>query len=244
MEKDMYKGVKVTHEKWGEGQIVSLTDTHIIVSFTEKEIKFQFPSAIGKYLHVTDEALKQYAAECALKEKKEEKEKNILKEKKEAGYSYSGEGNYSSPLLGRRAQDIVFSRKEDFYEVLGYLAKPGRIVFFQAELPSDKTDAFEKLFPGQDYSTIAESYGKGGLITKQGCQFRINLSNVDNCPSLLKPHISEKEGHYVGRINRSKFALRLVQNNGFRFGRSQDVNEIRSKVPSKYINSFERGLNL
>lgn len=239
----MFKGVKVTHEKWGEGQIVSLTETHIIVSFAEKEIKFQFPSAIGKYLQVDDELLKKFATECALKEEKE-KEKTVVNEKKVAGYSYSGEGNYSTPLLGRRAQDIVFSRKEDFYEVLGYLAKPGRIVFYQAELPSDKTDAFEKLFPGQDYSTIAESYGKDGLITKQGCQFRINLSNVDNCPSLLKPHISEKEGHYAGRINRSKFALRLVQNNGFRFGRSQDVNEIRSKVPDKYINNFEKGINL
>ena len=240
----MFEDVQVKHKKWGNGKIVSASDSHLIVAFGEKEIKFQFPAALGVFIETDDKDLLKYADECARNSKREAEERKAKEKETVHSFSYSGESDYTSPLLGRRAQDIVFTNKEDFFEALGYLANPGRIVFYQAEIPSDKVDTFEKHFPGHEYSIIAESYGKGGLITKQGCQFRINLSNLNNCPPLLEKHININEKSYAGRINRSKFALRLVQYYGFRFGHNQDLGLIKSKIPDQYMSCFEKGLAL
>ena len=54
---------------------------------------------------------------------------------------------------------------------------------------------------------------------------------------------------YVSDTNNSSktvmdtaFILNLVENYGFRFGKTQDVENIRSHVPSEYTSFFEAGL--
>ena len=49
----------------------------------------------------------------------------------------------------------------------------------------------------------------------------------------------------VGRINKSKFVLTLVERYGFRFGDTQNTNEIRKlAIDRGYQAEFERGYNL
>ena len=243
----MFEGVNVTHKAWGIGMIKSVKDGYITVDFSGTEKTLVFPDSIGKFLQSSDDELLRYAADkMAEKNKKIEEQKEAERKKTEEKIlpqrTISGDdSDYETPLLGKRSGDIVFSSEEAFYEVVGYLAKPGRIAFYQAELTEDKESQFNQLFPNQDYKVIKSNYGANGMPTKQGCQFRINLASIVNCPDSLLKHISEKNGNWAGRINRSKFALRLVQYNGFRFGHTQNVEEIRERVPQKYIEAFNRG---
>lgn len=243
----MYEGIEVKHTAWGKGIIKSIVGGYITVDFDGNEKTLIFPDSIGKYLSTTNERLLKYAEqELALKNKKLEEEKKAAQERiaeriVTRGVIKGDGSDYETPLLGRRSEDIAFSSEEAFYEAIGYLAKPGRIAFYQAELPEDREKQFKTLFPGQDYKVIKTSYGKSGMTTKQGCQFRINLADISNCPESLLRHISEKNGNWAGRINRSKFALRLVHKNGFSFGHFQNVDIIKSKVPSRYIDAFNKG---
>ncbi len=244
----MYEGVIVTHKKWGTGRIMSLSNKEIKVDFQGTEKEFVFPDSVGVYLQTTDSAFLEYAESEKIAKKKLEEE---TKPKTQTGEvkppkKPTARGDYSdyeSSLLGKRAEDISFPTKEEFFETLGYLAAPNRIAFYQAEVTEDKEYQFKNLFPDQAYSVIKTNYGKNGLVTKQGCQFRINLASISDCPKTLLRHVGGKNGRWAGRINRSKFALRLVQNHGFSFGYKQDEEAIKKSIPQEYMKDFLRGYN-
>lgn len=255
----MFEGTIVSHSAFGNGTITKLEDGYMEISFPKGDKKFVFPDSIGTFIKTDDAELLAYAKEqkdrkdfekaaqaaaqkAAAEEKQRQQQLERQSMKKKPDYTYTGD--FETPLLGRRSLDIEFKTKEDFYEALGYLAKPGIIAYYQAEVPDDGKDAlFEKLFPDQEFRVISVNSGSGGQATKQGCQFRINLSSIKNCPDSLKPHLGTAAGAWVGRINRSRFALKLVQKHGFRFGYSQNYNDIYSKVPEQYQKSFLKGYN-
>lgn len=245
----MFEGVRISHRLWGEGKIEDICNGYITAEFAVGKKAFVFPDSMDLFLTTQDRLLLDYTKECAddnakiIEQKKEEKQKKHGESK--IKFSNGGESGFETPLLGKKSMDIAFSSDSVLYEVIGYLAKPGRIAYYQAEIPDDdRLSLFEKLFPDQEYKVIKESYGQNGIITKQGCQFRINLASIHNCPSELLKNVSERNGTWAGRINRSKFALRLVQNYGFKFGHYQDANAIRKEVLEKYSEDFERGFRL
>lgn len=52
-------------------------------------------------------------------------------------------------------------------------------------------------------------------------------------------------GSCVGRINKSRFVVDLVQFYGFRFGKNQDVPAIRKIAEDNgYLEEFEKGYSL
>ena len=107
----------------------------------------------------------------------------------------------SSCLVGPRAESISMSC-EQWFEVVGYMARPGRVSSFEAEIPKDGRDkVFEKLFPGQVYRPIELGDTPSGLPNKLGAQFRINFANLDNCPAVLNDSIRAGNGGCVGRIS-------------------------------------------
>ncbi len=244
----MYEGVIVTHKKLGIGRIVSLTNKVIRVEFQGTEKEFVFPDSIGVYLQTTDSSFLEYAEKEKIAKKKLEEEAKpktqtgeVKPPKKPTGGG--DDSDYESSLLGGRAKDITFPTKEEFFETIGYLAAPNRIAFYQAEVTEDKEYQFKKLFPDQAYRVIKTNYGKDGLLTKQGCQFRINLASISDCPKTLLRHVGGQNSSWAGRINRSKFALRLVQNYSFSFGYKQDEEAIKKSIPQKYMKDFLRGYN-
>ena len=151
----------------------------------------------------------------------------------------------SSRLVGPRAESIPMSC-EQWFEVVGYMACPGRVSSFEAEIPKDGRDeTFEKLFPGQVYRPIELGDTPSGLPNKLGPQFRINFSSLHNCPPVLKANIRAGNGGCVGRINKSRFVVDLVQFYGFRFGKYQDVAAIRKIAEDNgYLEEFEKGYSL
>jgi len=151
--------------------------------------------------------------------------------------------------LGGRAGDIIFSNNNDFFEAIGYLASPGRVDFFEAEVPSGgREKAFKNQFPGQSYRQITQGVTSGGNPMKYGVQYRIYLNSIENCPQTLKSHLRDGRD-YAARINKSVFVEKLVEKYGFQFGYGIDQNSthIRSIVSTKhplYLADFDRGYNL
>ena len=53
-------------------------------------------------------------------------------------------------VLTGRAMDIVTSEKELCY-ILGYLERPGRIKYIEAQVPYGKENEFMNAYPGADF---------------------------------------------------------------------------------------------
>jgi hypothetical protein len=152
-------------------------------------------------------------------------------------------------ILGNRAGDIHFNNTHDLYEAIGYLASPGRVAFFEAEIPNDNREtAFRNQFPGQSYCLIIQGTTSGGNPMKYTVQYRIYLDSIVNCPQTLWNNLGNGR-NCAARINKSAFVEKLVDEYGFKFGKGivQNSVHIRSIISRKYplyLVDFDRGYNL
>ena len=84
-----------------------------------------------------------------------------------------------------------------------------------------------------------------GLSIKLSPQFRINFGNLRNCPVVLKQNMGQGNGACIGRINKSKFVIQIVQEYDFRSGEYQNVEAIRSIAKERgFLEAFERGYSM
>ena len=85
-----------------------------------------------------------------------------------------------------------------------------------------------------------------GMPNKLSPQFRINFADLRNCPEILLKNMGKGNGpSCVGRINKSRFVIDLVQNYGFRFGNVQDISGIRAIAERRgFLTEFERGYKM
>lgn len=243
----------VKHKKFGEGKYVSIYGQYIEIQFSVGLKKFMFPNAfddnmletddpwlINKIRHVLHAVGKQYHS------KETGTIKPTQKIKKNSREIVQKIQEFRSSFIGDRSGFIDFNSDDELFEVIGYLAKPGRLAGIWAEIPSDHREAdFKRLFPGQEYMPITMTTTSGGLPSKFSPQFRLNLGDIKNCPSILLPAIGKGLGpSVVGRINRSKFVVQLVHFFGFKFGSTQNVSAIKNKVAEYgYTKAFNRGYN-
>ena len=247
--------MRVRHKSYGDGIVKNINGSIIEVAFGEVVKKFQFPKAFGMFLTTQDQELQEKVdaanKELTSQQKAVEPKKTWESQSGQSYSSYSGSrgSDYSSsysansPLVGDRAQTISLRSREELFEIIGYMSTPGRVSSFEAEVPKDGRDeAFERLFPGQKYRPIETGDTPSGLPNKLGPQFRINFANLRNCPDILRKNMGKGNGSCVGRINKSKFVIDMVQNYGFRFGEWQDRDAIRSiAIKQGYVEAFDRG---
>lgn len=146
-------------------------------------------------------------------------------------------------LFSRNAQGIDFLTDNEFFEALGYLAKPSVIEHFEAQVPDDKIAIYRSELPGQDYYEISnDNLTSGGNRMKNGIQLRIYLGHTLNMPLSLKKHVVKGK-----RINKGLFAEELLKKYGFNVGFKQNPLRIRNIVLIKnprYITDFDRGFHL
>ncbi len=247
--------MRVQHKAYGEGIVKKISDTVIEVDFGGQLKKFLFPDAFSLYLTTNDTALQAIVSNA--KEKAEAVSRKTVPpispapQKKYVSLAQdfprklntSYESEDYSPLVGNRAQTISARSEAEMFELIGYMSTPGRVISVEAEVPKDGRDyTFEKLFPGQTYRPIALGDTPSGMPNKLSPQFRINFGSLRNCPEILQKNMGKGNGSCVGRINKSKFVLNIVQNYGFRFGDWQDISEIR-KIAEKrgFLEEFENG---
>ena len=241
----------VKHKRFGEGKYVNIYGHYIEIQFSDGIKKFMFPNAFDNNMLVTDDpwlinkirqALnavgKQYhAPQTVLSAPLPRANSKDVVRKIQA---------FSSSFIGDRSGFIDFNSDDELFEVVGYLAKPGRLASIWAEIPNDDREAdFRRLFPGQPHMAITMNITPSGRPSKFSPQLRINLSDMTNCPDILKSAIGKGLGKaIVGRINKSKFVVQLVHYFGFQFGDTQDVSAIKKIVDAYgYTKAFNRGYN-
>ena len=247
----------VRHSTFGIGNVRSIEDWYIEISFGGNIKKFQFPKAFEKFLETDDEELLQRIKAAKEGSKKDLHSDAVISSSIAASSRtttnrknhFSGipfERNVNNRLLGPRSQTIVVYSEGEMFELVGYIAAPGRVRSFEAEVPKDgRDDTFERLFPGQTYRPIEMGDTPSGMPNKLSSQFRINFSNLNNCPAPLMKNMGKGNSSCVGRINKSRFVLDLVQNYGFQFGDQQDVSRIRSIAKERgHLEDFNKGYSL
>lgn len=120
-------------------------------------------------------------------------------------------------------------------ELIGYLAQPGIIANITAEVPAKKCADFEAKYGVTPYPVNSEH--------KYGDQYRIYLSDPDDCPAILKAALDQK----YNRLNDTVFIRELVDEYGFSFFQpKQDVRTIHNKAKAKGGTGYEaflRGFN-
>lgn len=139
--------------------------------------------------------------------------------------------------------DVNIGEGSDFFEVLGYLATPKRLVSIDAEVPESKASEFCAKY-GDKFFIISDGLTPSGMPRKFGIQLRINFLSVNNAPTALTSYLKKGRGvGIVARINRSLFVEKLLSKFGFVLGTLQDVASIRATIPAQYITDFDRGFN-
>ena len=242
---------RVIHRVFGEGRVIKINNGYATVKFRNEEKTFVI-QGFDKYFEIPDPEFQSIVDEAnKAVVKTVPPVSNYRPETPKPSYrptfSYSAHsGPTASSLLSPRAQTIIVPNESKMFEIVGYIARPGRVGSFEAEVPADgRDDVFEELFPGQTYRPITMGDTPSGMPNKLSSQFRINFSNLRNCPDILRNNMGAGNGGCVGRINKSKFVLTLVERYGFRFGDRQNVSEIRKIAEEKgYIEDFERGYSL
>lgn len=236
--------INVNHKKLGEGAIVSIENGIVAVDFGDKIREFQLDT-FSSYFTFVNEDLKLLIDNVCVTNSSQNKVRETVPIKKSVANNKIFRGCIDD-LIGARALSISFPNDSVMFQIIGYLAHPGRIASIEAEVPRDGRDViFEQLFPGQVYRPIEVANTPSGMPNKISTQFRINFANLSNCPQILKANMGVGNGRCVGRINRSRFVLRLVQHYGFRFGHIQNIAVIRKIAQeSGFINDFERGYSL
>ena len=135
------------------------------------------------------------------------------------------------------------STVDEFYHSLGWLAT--HVGTVQAAIPDYLQSAFEARFGTEANPYVYDSKKKtsGGFRYQWSAGFhaRLKKKGLTTIPAMLANYISDT-------VNSSKtimdtaFILDLIENYGFQFGKTQDVDNIRSRIPSEYMSFFEAGL--
>ena len=242
-------GQHVMHGKYGVGVVVEISAEKIIVDFNGYTTTFLFPDAFEKHLKAVDVEFSKCVADALTEKASREVASNreTVRDYAKPEYSRQTELGYTiNPLLGERSKTITFSSESDAFLVIGYLSAPNRISSIEAEVPMDgRNREFERLFPGQPYRPIMLSYTPSGMPNKLSPQFRINLSNITNCPRVLRDNLGVGNGSCAARINKSRFVVTLVQKYGFQFGDRQNRDQIREIAErAGHLDDFIRGLAL
>jgi hypothetical protein len=117
--------------------------------------------------------------------------------------------------FGRQGQ-VSFKCREDYYELLGYLAKSDGSTSITWENNEDQG-----------------AWGSEGRI----CFYTKNL------PPFGCLHFTKGTGSIFKRVNCNDFVEHLSRYHNFVQGKKQDVAAIRKTIPLQYVDYFNKGLN-
>ena len=112
---------------------------------------------------------------------------------------------------------ICFNNENEYYELLGYLAK------------SD----------GSTSLTWEHNEEQGAW----GSEGRIKFY-IDNPPVSASLSHTAGVGNVINRVNCNEFVENIATHHNFVMGSNQNVNLIRNTIPTQYIQDFNRGLAL
>lgn len=115
-------------------------------------------------------------------------------------------------------QQVQFANEQEFYSLLGYLAK------------SDGTTSIV-----WEHNENQGAWGSEGRI-------QIHTPNMPHIWSLR--YTAGNGGNVLQRVNCNEFVANICNDHGFVVGEEQDIDSIRNLVPALYQADFNRGLNM
>ena len=140
-------------------------------------------------------------------------------------------------LENMKASDIT--EDEQFFGALGWLAK--HVSSIRATVPDFAEDWFVYRFGIYTPKNVVDStkLTRSGDSMKWHPSFEMSLKNVDrnSIPTMLQATIRPN----ANVISNTQLIYDLVMNYGFEFGKEQNRERIRNKVPEEYLESFDIG---
>lgn len=132
------------------------------------------------------------------------------------------------------------SEADEFYFSLGWLAKHMGAV--TAILPDYLGSAFEQHFGADTPKTLVDSRAKtsGGYAKQWSWEFKSTIKKLKE--TTVPAYIQDITTDFSKGIHNTSFIWDLVENYGFQFGKTQDIEKIKACVPAKYASFFEAGL--
>ena len=128
--------------------------------------------------------------------------------------------------------------ESDFYVSLGYIAK--HIGTVSATIPTWAESWFTKKFGTAEKKVVDETKKTvNGYSMKFAPSFSLSLKKAENAPADIQALADTSKKSF--KINNTELVFELVDNYGFKFGKEQNLDDIRSKIPNNYINNFDMG---
>lgn len=133
----------------------------------------------------------------------------------------------------------TMSATGEFYYSLGWIAN--NCGTFACALPDYLLSYFQKQF-GTDYEPHTVDSRKR-TVNGYAMQWTISMTasikkkSLNKIPAFLTQYLS-KTGTSIANTS---FIWDLVTNYGFKFGKTQDLNQIRGNIPTEYLTYFENG---
>jgi hypothetical protein len=167
------------------------------------------------------------------KKKQEEEDKKL-----EAKYQAS-KAKMIKEFENLTKREKIMNATEEFYYSLGWIAN--NCGAFACSLPDYLLPYFQSQF-GTDYEPHAVDSRKrtvNGYAMQWAISMTANIKkkSLDKIPAFLTEHLS-KSGNAIAD---TAFIWDLVSNYGFKFGKTQDIDQIRATIPTDYITAFEEG---
>jgi hypothetical protein len=180
----------------------------------------------------------QRAAERKAREDAEAAKKKAAEEKKNAEKYEKTKAKAIKDFEALAETTRPVEVANEFYYSLGWLAK--HIGSVSARLPDYLADSFKRHFGNDTAFNAVDSKKRtvNGNSMQWTFGFTATLRKPENIPAALTSHL----GSTGKQIADTSFLWDLVDNYGFQFGKKQDIDKIRSHVPSDCLASFEAGL--
>ena len=127
----------------------------------------------------------------------------------------------------------------EFYYNLGWLAK--NVGTISATLPDYLLPYFENHFGTEAKPTVVDSNKR--TVNGHPMQWTFSMkasllkNSLSTIPALLKQYLSSAGNS----LTHTELIWDIVENYGFKFGKTQDVEQIRSSIRPEYIKYFENG---
>lgn len=182
----------------------------------------------------------QRAAEQLAYEEAEAAKKKALEEKKAEERYQNQKAKAIRDFETQALSEKPLSATYDFYYSLGWLAK--HIGSMTAILPDYLGSAFEKYFGAETPKTLVDGRAKtsGGYAKQWSWEFKCTIKKLKE--TIVPAYLQDITTDFSKGIHNTSFLWDLVENYGFQFGPKQDIEKIRSHVPSDCLTSFEAGL--
>lgn len=224
---DMIKKFSLKHVLETQ-KFVALADTFEIGIIWNEAIAIH--NELTKQFKELDKLAKQQAEEAAKKAEADKKaEEKYQKAKAKALREFDEQSQVVVPK----------STTNNFYYALGWLAN--HIGSMTAILPDYLGSAFEKRFGKDTPKTLVDSRAKtsGGYAKQWSWEFKCTIKKLKE--TTVPVAIKDITTDFSKGIHNTAFLWSLADNYGFQFGPKQNVEKIKSCIPSEYLEFFEAG---